>query len=68
MIKPILSFKEHDLSISGSKETIREFVRTIRELQKETCSDIPNIINDIVFSMESEIKTLNNMDENDWDI
>lgn len=70
MTKPttILNFQEHDLSISGSEDTIREFARTIRGLQKESCSDIPNTINDIVYSMEVEIKALNNMDEDDWDI
>lgn len=68
MTVKVLNFKEQDLSISGSEETIREFVRTIRRLQNESCSDVPNKINDIVFSMESEIKALNNMDEDDWDI
>lgn len=64
----ILNFKEHDLCISGSEETIKELVRTIRRLQNESCIDISNTINDIVFSMECEIKRLNNMKEDDWDI
>lgn len=63
----ILEFQEHDLKISGTEETIVEFITTMRKLESESNMDLPNTIGDIVFQMECEIKSLNNMDEDDWD-
>lgn len=59
----ILKFQEHDLKIEGTEDTIVDIIKIFRSCD----SDLPTTINDIIFSMEIEIKALRGMDEDDWD-